>query len=78
MPGGGGGGRFPSCARFRPIFWRMQSGGMTCLDDEGMAEIEKLMDYYLENARILKEVIRSFTLYPFLSRYYFGWRAHRF
>ncbi|CAN0441929.1 unnamed protein product, partial [Hapterophycus canaliculatus] len=29
---------------------------MTCLDDEGMAEINKLMDYYLENAKILKEV----------------------
>ncbi len=29
---------------------------MTCLDDEGMAEIAKLMDYYLENAKILKEV----------------------
>lgn len=29
---------------------------MTCLDDEGMAEISTLMDYYLENARILKEV----------------------
>lgn len=29
---------------------------MTCLDDEGMAEIATLMDYYLENARILKEV----------------------
>ena len=29
---------------------------MTCLDDEGLAEIASLMDYYLENARILKEV----------------------
>lgn len=29
---------------------------MTCLDDEGMSEINKLMDYYLENAKILKEV----------------------
>ena len=26
---------------------------MTCLDDEGMKEISNLMDYYLENARIL-------------------------
>lgn len=34
----------------------VQAGGMTCLDDEGMAEISKLMDYYLENAKILKEV----------------------
>eukprot|EP00903_Cladosiphon_okamuranus_P005428 g5414.t1 len=37
----------------------VQAGGMTCLDDEGMAEISKLMDYYLENARILKEGIES-------------------
>ena len=29
---------------------------MTCLDDEGMAEIAALIDYYLENAKILKEV----------------------
>lgn len=50
------------------MFWRMQSGGMTCLDDEGMAEIEKLMDYYLENAKILKEVVRFFMLYLFWSR----------
>ncbi|CAM9144374.1 unnamed protein product [Discosporangium mesarthrocarpum] len=33
----------------------VQSGGMSCLDSEGMAEINKLLDYYLENARILKE-----------------------
>lgn len=37
----------------------VQAGGMTCLDDEGMAEIATLMDYYLENARILKEGIES-------------------
>ena len=43
--------------RFRVrAFALLQAGGMTCLDDEGMAEISKLMDYYLENARILKEV----------------------
>ena len=29
---------------------------MACLDDDGLVEIEKLMDYYLENAKILKEV----------------------
>lgn len=29
---------------------------MSCLDDEGLKEIDDLMDYYLENAKILKEV----------------------
>lgn len=33
-----------------------QSGGLACLDDVGLTEIDKLMDYYLENAKILKEV----------------------
>ncbi|CAM9686073.1 unnamed protein product [Ascophyllum nodosum] len=37
----------------------VQSGGMACLDDDGLVEIEKLMDYYLENAKILKEGIES-------------------
>lgn len=37
----------------------VQDGGMTCLDAEGMAEIDKLIDYYMENARILKETMTS-------------------
>lgn len=32
---------------------------MACLDDAGLAEIDALMDYYLENAKILKEVRRT-------------------
>ena len=32
-----------------------QAGGLACLDTEGMAEINNLMDYYLENASILKK-----------------------
>jgi len=32
----------------------VQGGGLACLDDEGMAEINSLIDYYLENAQILK------------------------
>lgn len=35
----------------------VQDGGMTCLDAEGLAEIDTLIDYYLENARILKETM---------------------
>ena len=32
----------------------VQGGGMACLDDEGLAEINTLIDYYLENAEILR------------------------
>lgn len=31
-----------------------QYGGLACLDDEGLSEIEVLIDYYLDNARLLK------------------------
>uniref|UniRef100_A0A7S2Y9Q2 Aminotransferase class I/classII large domain-containing protein n=1 Tax=Entomoneis paludosa TaxID=265537 RepID=A0A7S2Y9Q2_9STRA len=37
----------------------VQSGGMACLDDEGLAEINSLIDYYLENAGILRETMES-------------------
>ena len=33
----------------------VQAGGMACLDDEGLAEIDTLIEYYLENAKILRE-----------------------
>lgn len=36
-----------------------QSGGMACLDDEGLAEIDILIDYYLHNAKILRETMES-------------------
>jgi LL-diaminopimelate aminotransferase len=39
----------------------VQSGGLACLDDEGLAEINGLIDYYLENARILRE---TFSVRP--------------
>lgn len=32
-----------------------QAGGLACLDDQGLAEIDGLIDYYLENARILRD-----------------------
>ena len=31
----------------------VQNGGMACLDESGLAEINTLIDYYLENASIL-------------------------
>jgi LL-diaminopimelate aminotransferase len=37
----------------------VQSGGMACLDDEGLAEIDVLIDYYLENAKLLRETFKS-------------------
>lgn len=37
----------------------VQSGGLACLDDTGLAEINKLIDYYLENARILRETFEK-------------------
>lgn len=54
--------------------WLAQSGGMTCLDDEGMAEISTLMDYYLENAKILKEV--GF-LSGILNDFMWGWSERK-
>lgn len=33
----------------------VQAGGLACLDDEGLKEIDSLIDYYLENAKILRE-----------------------
>ena len=37
----------------------VQNGGLACLDDEGLAEIDVLIDYYLENAKILKSTFKD-------------------
>jgi len=37
----------------------VQSGGLACLDEEGQKEITTLIDYYLENAAMLKEAMES-------------------
>ena len=37
----------------------VQAGGMACLDDEGLKEIDTLIDYYLENAKILRETMEG-------------------
>ena len=37
----------------------VQAGGLACLDDEGRKEIDTLIDYYLENAKILRETMES-------------------
>lgn len=36
----------------------VQAGGLACLDDQGLAEINSLIDYYLENARLLRETFQ--------------------
>jgi len=37
----------------------VQNGGMACLDDEGLKEIDTLIDYYLANAAILKDTMEG-------------------
>lgn len=37
----------------------VQDGGMACLDPEGLKEINTLIDYYLENAKILKDTMEG-------------------
>jgi len=37
----------------------VQSGGMACLEEKGLEEINTLIDYYLENAKILKDTMES-------------------
>ena len=41
----------------------VQGGGLACLDDEGLEEISTLIDYYLENAKLLKECMESIPGY---------------
>jgi LL-diaminopimelate aminotransferase len=36
----------------------VQSGGLACLDDQGLDEIHSLIDYYLENARLLRNTFQ--------------------
>ena len=36
-----------------------QAGGLAALDDEGLAEMKSLVDYYLENARIIKAALTT-------------------
>mmetsp|Transcript_926 Transcript_926/g.1426 ORF Transcript_926/g.1426 Transcript_926/m.1426 type:complete len:444 (-) Transcript_926:64-1395(-) len=37
----------------------VQGGGLACLDDEGLGEINTLIDYYLENAKLLKDAMEE-------------------
>lgn len=37
----------------------VQNGGLACLEESGLKEIDALIDYYLENASILRETMES-------------------
>jgi LL-diaminopimelate aminotransferase len=37
----------------------VQAGGLACLDPEGQEEINELIDYYLENAKLLRETMQD-------------------
>lgn len=44
----------------------VQNGGLACLDDDGMKEIDTLISYYLENAQLLRETfdtLPGFTVF---------------
>lgn len=40
----------------------MQAGGLACLDDEGLAEIKELIDYYMGNAALLRQTMLDLGL----------------
>jgi len=37
----------------------VQAGGLACLDEEGQKEISELIDYYLENAKVLRDTFEE-------------------
>lgn len=45
------------CTVFNGASNIVQSGGLACLDDEGLAEIQALIEYYLGNAKILRDAM---------------------
>lgn len=47
------------CTAFNGASNIVQTGALACLDPEGMAEIDTLIDYYMGNAKILKEAMQE-------------------
>lgn len=45
------------CTIFNGASNIVQGGGLACLDDEGLAEIDTLIDYYLGNAKLLRDTM---------------------
>lgn len=64
-----------------------QHGGLACLDEEGQKETKELVDYYLENAKLIKEALTSKTFKdanvkvyytgdsPYLWVHFPGWKS---
>ncbi len=64
-----------------------QAGGLACLDKEGQTETKALVDYYLENAKLMKEALEGknfkdagVKVYytgdsPYLWVYFPGWKS---
>jgi len=47
------------CTIFNGASNIVQGGGLACLDDEGLEEISTLIDYYLDNAKLLRETMEA-------------------
>mmetsp|Transcript_32702 Transcript_32702/g.81158 ORF Transcript_32702/g.81158 Transcript_32702/m.81158 type:complete len:363 (+) Transcript_32702:381-1469(+) len=47
------------CTVFNGASNIVQGGGLACLDDAGLAEIEALIEYYLGNAKLLAETMKA-------------------
>jgi LL-diaminopimelate aminotransferase len=50
------------CTAFNGASNIVQSGAMAALDKEGLSEIKELIDYYMENARMLRETMLDIGL----------------
>merc|ERR1719324_946835 len=47
------------CTAFNGASNIVQNGALACLDPEGLAEIDKLIDYYMGNAKLLKDTMEE-------------------
>ena len=50
------------CTAFNGASNIVQQGALAALDPEGLSEIEKLIDYYMENAKMLREAMLDINL----------------
>ena len=50
------------CTAFNGASRIVQSGALACLDPEGLAEISKLIDYYMGNAKLLRDTMLDLGL----------------
>ncbi len=52
-----------------------QYGGLACLDPEGLREMRQMTDYYLENARLIRDVLLGSNFAPLNLNIYGGVNA---